>query len=93
MKTSGKCPLCGEEYDEVRIKTMHHVLPKFWYNKKGPTVEICSICHNEFNHKNPMIKDCRWSKKDSLWRLIRFCDSKDKNLYDIYPNLFKETMG
>ena len=34
MKTSGKCPLCGEEYDEVRIKTMHHILPKFWYNGK-----------------------------------------------------------
>ena len=50
MKMSDVCPLCGEEYDEVRIKTMHHILPKFWYNGKGPT--------EKFPLSNLIIKTC-----------------------------------
>lgn len=95
MEKVSRCPLCDEEYNkkEKRILTHHHVWPKLYYHGRGPLVEVCSACHQEFNHNNPMNPECRWSKKQALWRWIRFCQSKGKNLFDAYPEMFKELIG
>lgn len=94
MYPIGKCPLCGQQYFGNAVKkTHHHVLPKLWYHGKGPLVEVCSVCHQEFNHSNPMDFDNRWSKKDCIWRWIRFCKSKGKNALEVYPEIVEEILG
>lgn len=93
MEKLGSCPLCGREYLSVDKRTHHHVLPKLWYNGKGPLVEVCRACHSEFNHNNPMDSENRWSKKDALWRWIRFCKAKGKEAFNIYPELLEEVVG
>lgn len=93
METNCKCPLCGNEYKSQDDKTHHHLLPKTWYNGKGPLLEVCKGCHVEFNHFNKMNLNERWSKKDCLWRWIAFCRNKGKNAFDAYPELYKEVVG
>ena len=93
MKTFGECPLCGLSYHKRNRKTEHHVLPRMFYSgEENCKVEVCQTCHQrEFNKEYPMISV--WTKQKCVNNWIKFCKSKGKNAYEIYPQLLKLTMG
>lgn len=81
-RPDGNCPLCDEPYSNERIFTKHHIFPKYWYGA-GPRIQVCEICHKEFNTLNPMGKN-PWTKLQCLKRWIRFCFSKGKDALEKY---------
>lgn len=91
MKTKGSCPLCDLQYHKKRRPTNHHVFPRVWYHGIGPLVEVCSDCHQEFNHDYPMRS--QWSKEECLQNWSDFCKSKGKWMYQVYPHLKQEGLA
>jgi len=94
MRKRKTCPLCKKHYDEVtNPRTGHHVLPRKWYKGvENCKLEACQTCHQkEFNVQYPMISV--WTKRKCINNWIKFCKSKGKNAYEIYPQLLKLTMG
>jgi len=83
------CPICDYAYDKTHRRTRHHIFPRWWYN--GNIVVIaCSKCHQkEFHIKFPMKWGCIWSPSECVQKWVKFCKSKGKNAYIIYPELTK----
>ena len=85
-RLGGKCPICELEYHKKRYRTRHHIYPKVWF-KDGITAEVCRVCHNDFNREYPM--NYKWSHSNCLVYWVRFCITKGKNAYQLYPHLRK----
>ena len=86
-RTPGVCPICDSHYGKLHRKTRHHIFPKWWY-KGGITVDVCSQCHQkEFHKQYPMRFGEVWSISECVQNWVKFCKSKGKNAYIIYPEL------
>lgn len=81
---TGVCPICDKPYHNRAYRTMHHVYPKFWY-KIGIVVEVCNLCHREFNALFPM--EFKWSELSCLNKWCKFCTTHGKDAYVLYPHL------
>ncbi len=82
------CPLCDHEYEGQHYWTRHHIFPKFWY-EGNVTVEVCHTCHQlEFHRMFPMGNKI-WIPSVCVQNWVKFCKSKGKNAYHIYPQLCK----
>lgn len=82
------CPICDNLYGKYRLKTRHHIFfPSRWF-ENSLVVYACSQCHQKEFHKlyrmdyyNP------WTRAECLANWIKFCKSKGKNAFVIYPEL------
>ena len=88
------CPICELEYEKgnyaPRRRSKHHVFPKVWYKDSfNIKVYVCQKCHDEFNSMfmEPLDLKNRWSKKECVRNWILFCFIKQRNPYEIYPEL------
>ncbi|MEL6978734.1 MAG: HNH endonuclease [Pseudomonadota bacterium] len=43
------CPLCGRPIPAEARSSLHHLTPKLRGGKRGPTVRLHQICHNEIH--------------------------------------------
>lgn len=43
------CPLCGRPIPPGAKQSLHHLVPKLKGGKRGPTVRVHQICHNEIH--------------------------------------------
>lgn len=43
------CPLCGRPIPPEAKRSLHHLVPKLKGGKRGPTVLLHQICHNEIH--------------------------------------------
>ena len=43
------CPLCGRPIPSEARQSLHHLVPKLRGGKRGPTVLLHQICHNEIH--------------------------------------------
>lgn len=96
-RNHGSCPLCDRDYNSKNHPSRHHIFPKYWYGQNGIvsyvyvksiTVEVCSICHrNEFNVMFPMRLEVPWTLSECVQNWVKFCKTKGKNAYDVYPEL------
>lgn len=43
------CPLCGRPIPKGAKQSLHHLTPKLKGGKRGPTVLLHQICHNEIH--------------------------------------------
>lgn len=81
------CPICSKPYGKNRKRTRHHVFPRWWY-RDGITVYACSQCHQkEFHKRFPMKYKEVWNVSECVQNWVKFCKSKGKNAYEIYPEL------
>jgi len=92
-KTIGDtCPICDRMYEqEVKykfsnVKTRHHIFPKLWY-KSGLVVYACSECHTYGFHKMFPMRNRIWTPSECVQNWVKFCKSKGKDAYVIYPEL------
>jgi len=89
-----RCPICDCEYEKnlltthSNIKTKHHIFPKYWY-KGGVKVYACYKCHiAEFDVIYRMdTQMIPWTPSECLQNWIKFCKSKGKDAFKIYPEL------
>lgn len=88
------CPICGALYEkEVKYQfknvcTHHHILPRFWY-KDSLRVHACFNCHILGFHKMFPMGERRWPPVECVEKWVKFCKTKGKNAYEIYPQLRK----
>ena len=90
----GCCPLCDTKYhncNDGRKMSRHHIYIKHWYKDSKLLVNICESCHRQFNRiYNHDLGVIRWSRLKCLLNWISFCAIKNKNAYDIWPELIDE---
>jgi len=81
------CPICNCGYDSKHKRTLHHLFPKWWY-RDGLTVYVCSQCHQKEFHVQYRMKFGEiWTPSECLQNWVKFCKSKGRNAYVIYPEL------
>lgn len=82
------CPICDCEYGgKYHKRTRHHIFPRWWYYN-GFTVYACSKCHQqEFHIQYRMSYLCVWSISECMQNWVKFCKTKGKDAYKIYPEL------
>lgn len=79
----GKCPLCDRQYTSKNFHTEHHIYyPKDLFCS-DIKVDVCVVCHREFNGLFPV--RANWDKRKCLLNWLIFCNSKGKNAVEIYP--------
>jgi len=94
MKEKGEfCPICERMYEPqikykfTNVRTRHHIFPKLWYHS-GVVVYACSECHTYGFHKMFIMDNHRiWTRSECLTYWVRFCKSKGKDAFEIYPHL------
>ena len=54
-----RCSACGCRYSKKRkaqrYKTRHHIYPRRWFGKWGPTIDLCQKCHQEIETRIPRL--------------------------------------
>jgi len=86
----GKCPLCDNDYSSgntKRRKSRHHIYPKYFYKNTHLVVNVCQECHSDFHHEFPSLLPYLWTRAKCLKKWVKFCESKGKDAYEIYPQL------
>lgn len=48
-----QCWVCGNEFSELRKKTMHHTLPRHLRPKRNVVIPICESCHDRVTAEDP----------------------------------------
>lgn len=88
------CPICDSRFESDEpyvfrnVRTKHHVFPKLWY-QDGLRIYACSLCHTYGFHQMFPMGNRIWTPSECVQNWVKFCKSKGKNAYVIYPELCK----